>query len=168
MGTVPVPAPGADDIDLLDLRDDEVDAVRDFLTTRRQAEARERAIEERRRIARESAAAVANAVGSGVLNVFGATQNSDLTEGKGGSVVRGWFLLPEDADLAHRLLEGVMGTENDGRVSEAKVYLSVEDWLADGGEKACSRNRLARWRADGTIPKTATERRSQPGGWQAG
>lgn len=147
---------------------DEADEVREFLERLRAERAAEAEREARRQVARDTAAAMLAVQGSNRLAVYGATQNTDLTEGKGGLRTIGWFLLPEEADLAHRLAEGVMGTENDGRPSEAVIYLSVEDWLADGGERSCNRDRLRNWREHGIVPKTATERRNQPGGWSAG
>lgn len=142
---------GTDDVDLLDLTPVEAVAAKEFIRTRREIAAREAAAEARRRIARESAEAVAHAVGSGVLNVFGATQNTDLTEGRGGRRTVALFLLPEDAVDAQRLIEGVMGGENSGPTNESKVYLSVEDWLADGGDRSCNRKRLAAY-ARRTLP----------------
>lgn len=158
----------ADDIDLLDLSDVEVDAVREFIEVRRATEAAVKAEALRRQQGREFADRIGELTGSTDLAVYSATQNTDLTEGKGGHKLVAAFLLPEDADLAHRLLDGPSGSPNSGSPAVGRVWLSVEDWLDSGGDKLCNTQRLAEWRTLGKIPKTFEERHAQPGGWAAG
>lgn len=63
------------------------------------------------------------------VEIFGAQQNSDLTEGKGHYITRGYFFLREDAEEASALLDGVMGTPNQAPVTELLVYTNVPSWL---------------------------------------
>lgn len=63
------------------------------------------------------------------IPVFAANQNSDLTEGKGRSITRGYFFIREDAEEATAMLSGVQGTLNTSPVTELVVYSAVEPWL---------------------------------------
>jgi hypothetical protein len=68
-------------------------------------------------------------IGGDHLLIYAARQNSDLTEGRGPYVDRGFFLQIEHAELARGLLDGVQGTPNEASVEQRRVYLSVDDWL---------------------------------------
>jgi hypothetical protein len=87
------------------------------------------------------------AIGSDHFKVYAARQNADLTEGRGGLIDRGLFLLPEVALEASGLLEGVQGGINPTPVEGHNVYLTVGLWLESGGSRHCNRERLKRWEA---------------------
>jgi hypothetical protein len=137
-------------------------------TVRRQrAEAAAEAAREERRLAarRLAAATVEDADLTQGLGVHVVFRERDLTEGRGGTVASGMFLFPEDAGLAQRLLEGVMGVENSCRTQVQTVYFSLDDWLDNGGAELCNKERLRAWREDGVRPISWQERHDRPGGW---
>lgn len=60
--------------------------------------------------------------------IYIAQQNSDLTEGRGPNIPKGYFI---DRELAHRVnesLPGVMGTNNTAPVKVERIYLTFAEW----------------------------------------
>lgn len=107
-------------------------ALRD-LTARRERQAAEAEKLARRR---EAVAAVIAASEDGegdgnteTITLFAARMNDDLTEGKGGIRIAGYFLFREDAKAVSVALEGVMGTANTVPVGELVVHLDVQSFL---------------------------------------
>lgn len=71
-------------------------------------------------------------IGGEKLLIYGAKQNVDLTEGKGGVATRGHFIEETEARRAARCLCGVQGgDESCLNPAEVPVYVSVEAWLLD-------------------------------------
>lgn len=85
-------------------------------------------------VARHRVAKLAEVLGDDAARVFGARQNNDLTEGKAGSGVRGWFFLEAEAERATGYLEGVFGRANVDAVAESRVYSSADEWLVAVGQ----------------------------------
>lgn len=82
------------------------------------------------------------------LQVWTARQNSDLTEGRGMTVMRGMFANLEDAVAAAYLLEGVMGSSNistrfpGSYVGRERIYLTLDEWLRTPGTGLRNQSRL--------------------------
>jgi hypothetical protein len=55
-------------------------------------------------------------------NIYGALEHLDKTEGRGGSIVAGWFTDKEEAEKFAAELEGVFGTKNELGVTEDVLY----------------------------------------------
>ncbi len=54
--------------------------------------------------------------------IYGAQQNTDMTEGRGPARVVGWFKDKLVAESVNRGLPGVMGTKNDCSVVQAYLF----------------------------------------------
>lgn len=80
---------------------------------------------------------LAEAIGQETVTIYKATQNSDLTEGKGAQLTRGLFFEEKEAENACSYLSGVMGGNSlpyGGRpVDSETVYMTADQWLLSGG-----------------------------------
>lgn len=83
--------------------------------------------------------------------IWTATQNADLTEGRGPMVPKGHFFDRGDAEKAALALPGVMGIGNGEVSGPIKVYDNYAEWAGEHYAKA---------RASGLAKLTADERRA--------
>lgn len=117
--------------DLTTLTEDERVVAERAIEEHRQAAAEARAEQQRLAERRVRASALMEHEDDRTITVHVATQDTDLTEGKGGRRDCGAFLYAEDAALAHEVLDGVMGTANYGEPHKVEVHLTFEDWLTE-------------------------------------
>lgn len=81
-----------------------------------------------------------------MLTVYVATENSDLTEGKGMMVPIGYFLNVDDAVAAVQG-RGVMGTGH-GEVFAATIFDSFDEWAASEKPRPYPRKKIWGYRKD--------------------
>lgn len=82
------------------------------------------------------------------IEIYGALEHIDKTEGKGGVRVVGWFTTKQEAERFSAEIPGVFGTPNDLGVTESMLYESADEHPDFNAAEAVRRRRIEQLEAE--------------------